>query len=183
MIRTQRASTTAVVIVCLLAAPSSELMFASDDASLPRTGSPSLLADSAATGKEDVSTIRVMALASTEQLPGTTEFVRSVMEPSPLTLDTRLIVRSLAVAPDASVFAQRGYRGRGSRGRNNGAAAAMFLGAAAAIAGTALLVYANRPECRTTLAAGGCGYGTKVVGGAVLSAGIVGVLVGAATWR
>jgi hypothetical protein len=31
--------------------------------------------------------------------------------------------------------------------------------------------------------ANGCNYGTKVVGGAVLSAGIVGLLVGALTWR
>jgi hypothetical protein len=59
----------------------------------------------------------------------------------------------------------------------------MFVGAAAAIAGTAVLVYANRPECSTFPTASGCGYGTKVVGGAVLSAGVVGLLVGALTWR
>jgi hypothetical protein len=59
----------------------------------------------------------------------------------------------------------------------------MFVGAAAAIAGTAVLVYANRPECSTLPTASGCGYGTKVVGGAVLSAGVVGLLVGALTWR
>jgi hypothetical protein len=59
----------------------------------------------------------------------------------------------------------------------------MALGAAASIAGAAVLVYANRPECRTNQTASGCGYGTKVVGGAVLSAGIVGIFVGALTWR
>ena len=182
MIRSHRWSKTAVVIACLLAAPSSERLFASDEAT-SSTSSPS--ADSATTAKEDVSTISSAAVASGDPLPGTLEFARSVMDHSPLKLDSAtLTARSLVIAPDrASVFAQRGYRGRGSRGRNSGAAAAMFAGAAAAIAGTAVLVYANRPECTTFPTAGGCGYGTKVVGGAVLSAGIVGVLVGALTWR
>ena len=58
-----------------------------------------------------------------------------------------------------------------------------MIGAAAAIAGTAVLVYANRPECSTNQMASGCGYGTKVVGTAVLSAGLVGLVVGALTWR
>jgi hypothetical protein len=49
--------------------------------------------------------------------------------------------------------------------------------------GTAVLVYANRLECSTNPIANGCGYGTKVIGGAVLSGGIVGLVVGAATWR
>ena len=57
-----------------------------------------------------------------------------------------------------------------------------MIGAVAAIAGTALLVYANRPECSTNQLAGGCGYGTKVIGGSVLSAGVVGVVIGAVTW-
>jgi hypothetical protein len=58
-----------------------------------------------------------------------------------------------------------------------------LIGTAAAIAGTALLVYANRPECSATPTAGGCGYGSKVFGGAVLSAGAAGLVVGALTWR
>jgi len=80
----------------------------------------------------------------------------------------------------SSAFAQYGRRGRG---RNNGARAAIILGAAAAIAGTAVLVYANRPDCSTHPTPGGCGYGTKVVGTAVLSTGVVALLVGALTWR
>ena len=185
MIRTHRASTAAAAIVCLLAAPSSEMLFASDDAT-SRSGSASPSAVSATTAKEDVSAISAATVAGGEQFPGTTAFARSVMDHPPLLLgDATLTARSLAIAPDASsVFAQRGYGRRGSGGRNNsGSAAAMFIGAAAAIAGTALLVYANRPECNMVPTAGGCGYGTKVVGGAVLSAGIVGVIVGAATWR
>ena len=84
---------------------------------------------------------------------------------------------------DAGSLAQRrGYRGRGG-GRNDGARAAIFLGAVGVIAGTAVMVYANRPECSVSARANGCGYGTKVAGGAVLSAGLVGLLVGALTWR
>jgi hypothetical protein len=184
MIRSHRLSTTAVLIACLLGT-SSEFLFASDDASSPRVGSPSSSADSLATAKEDVSTISTTAMSSGKQLPGTTEFVRSLKEPAPLFADNALIARSLPFAPvESAVFAQRGYRGRGYSGRNNnGAAAAMFIGAAAAIAGTALLVYANRPECSTTPTAGGCGYGAKVLGGAVLTGGVVGVTIGALTWR
>ena len=183
MIRSHRLSTTAVLIVCLLGT-SSEFLFASDDASSSRAGSPSSSADSVTTAKEDVSAISATAMPSGTQLPGTTEFVRSLKQPAPLFADNALIARSLPPAPDESgVFAQRGYRGRGYSGRNNGAAAAMFIGAAAAIAGTALLVYANRPECSTTPTAGGCGYGAKVLGGAVLTGGVVGVTIGALTWR
>jgi uncharacterized membrane protein YjjB (DUF3815 family) len=65
----------------------------------------------------------------------------------------------------------------------DGSIAALMLGAVAAITGTALLVYANRPECTTNQLAGGCGYGTKVVGGAVLSGGVAGLFIGALTWR
>ena len=75
-----------------------------------------------------------------------------------------------------------GYRGRGN-GRNGPAAAAIIIGAAASIAGGAVLVYANRPECSANHAATGCGYGSKVTGTAVLSAGIVSLIVGALSWR
>jgi hypothetical protein len=79
--------------------------------------------------------------------------------------------------------AQRGgYRGRGN-GRNGPAAAAIVIGAAASIAGGAVLVYANRPECSANHSATGCGYGSKVTGTAVLSAGIVSLIVGALSWR
>ncbi len=66
---------------------------------------------------------------------------------------------------------------------NNGSIAAIMIGAAAAITGSAILIYANRPECSVHLSAGGCGYGTKVVGGAVLAGGVVGLFVGALTWH
>ena len=81
-----------------------------------------------------------------------------------------------------SLAQRRGYRGRGS-GRNDVARASILLGAVAAITGTAVLVYSNRPECSVNARESGCGYGTKVAGSAVLSAGLVGLLVGALTWR
>jgi hypothetical protein len=90
-----------------------------------------------------------------------------------------------ATVPSASepnAYTQFGGFRRGRR-RNAGAATAIFLGAAGAIAGTAVLVYANRPECNANPTLGGCGYGTKVAGGAVLSAGLVGIMIGALTWR
>lgn len=184
MIRTHRSSTTAIVIACLLGT-SSEILFAADDASSSRTETTSLSADSITPATEDVSTIPATVMSGGKQLPGTNEFLRSlVASPPHLLRDDTLSARSLALATDESrAFAQRGYRGRGSRGRNNGAAAALFVGTAAAIAGTALLIYANRPECSTIPTASGCGYGTKVVGGSVLSAGIAGLVVGALTWR
>jgi hypothetical protein len=81
-----------------------------------------------------------------------------------------------------SAFAGQIYQGRPYKLNHDGSIAALMIGAVAAIAGTAVLVYANRPECSTNQLAGGCGYGTKVVGGAVLSAGVVGVVIGAITW-
>lgn len=172
MLRTHRSPTTAVLIACLLASPSSGILFASE--AEPATG----------VVREDVATIAHETVTPAEPLVGTTEFVRSIVSDSPHLLLDDTLSRSLALAPQRSnVLAQRGYRGRGYSGRHNGAAAAIVVGAAAAIAGTALLVYANRPECSTIPTASGCGYGTKVIGGAVLSAGVVGLVVGAAMWR
>jgi hypothetical protein len=100
--------------------------------------------------------------------------------PAHLTLNGQPLV---AMAPALAAAAQPGYYARPPHHRNQGAATAIFLGAAGAIAGTAVLVYANRPECGLNPYAGGCGYGTKVAGGAVLAAGVVGLVVGAALWR
>jgi hypothetical protein len=76
------------------------------------------------------------------------------------------------------------YRGRRSRWDDNRAAqTAIIIGGVASIAGAAMLVYANRPECKANQFANGCGYGSKVVGGAVLSGGLVSITLGAITWR
>jgi hypothetical protein len=74
------------------------------------------------------------------------------------------------------------YRGRSRRNRRDGSVAAIIVGAAAVIAGSAVLVYANRPECSANQSAGGCGYGTRVIGTSVLVGGAVGLFVGAITW-
>ncbi|HZP47049.1 MAG TPA: DUF2953 domain-containing protein [Vicinamibacterales bacterium] len=95
--------------------------------------------------------------------------------PTPLLLEQRE-----TVAP-SNALGQFGYGRR--RHRNDAAMTAMLLGAAGAIAGTAVLVYANRPDCSVNANFNGCGYGTKVVGASLLSAGLVGVLIGAVTWR
>jgi hypothetical protein len=79
---------------------------------------------------------------------------------------------------------QWGHHGHYGHGHDNGAAqAAIIIGAAAAIAGTAILVYANRPDCGNRAEPDGCGYGTKVVGGSLIAGGMVSLVVGAATWR
>ena len=98
--------------------------------------------------------------------------------PPTLTLDGRL---PPLASSDSTLFAQRGW-GRG-RGRGNGSRAAVILGSVAAIAGGAVLVYANRPACRNNPGGSGCSYGTKVVGGAVLAGGVVAITVGALSWR
>ena len=143
--------------------------------------SPSLFAEelSSSTGSEPlVATANLPALASNPWLKAP---------------EARNRQATFTLAPTAAdAFAQRGYRGRGRTqgGSSSGSgvsAAAMLVGAAATITGAAILVYANRPDCRTTGGTysqlDGCGYGTKVVGGAVLTGGVVGIAVGALTWR
>jgi hypothetical protein len=102
----------------------------------------------------------------------------------PLETQPRLVIDSsrFTLADESSMFAQRrgGFLGRG---RNEGARTAIVLGTLAAITGAALLVYANRPECSRTASADACGYGTKVIGGAVLTAGAVGIVAGTISWR
>jgi len=99
-------------------------------------------------------------------------------------LDVDAAVSAVNLAPpQADAFAAQVYRGRPYRSHRDGSLAAIIIGAAATIAGTAVLVYANRPECSATPSVGGCGYGTKVIGGSVLAGGVVSMMVGALTWR
>ena len=102
---------------------------------------------------------------------------------SPATVTSNSDRELLAVsANDARDTVQYGYGSRRGR-RNQAALTAIMLGAVGAIAGTAVLVYANRPECNVNPNLGGCGYGTKVVGASLLSGGVVGLMVGAVMWR
>jgi hypothetical protein len=183
MARTHRVSTTAALIVCLVGSPGGGTLFASEE-------------EPSSSGAQSSQSVSNTTSAVSVDWPATARDLfsdpASTLGRSPFTPDASVRAVSAQagrsifnfVPVESSSFAQRGgYRGRGTRGGRNGAAAAIVLGAAAAIAGTAILVYANRPECSTNQMANGCGYGPKVVGGAVLSAGIVGLLVGAVTWR
>ena len=87
------------------------------------------------------------------------------------------------VPAESSALAGQVYRGRPYRMGRGGSIAALMIGTAAAITGAAILVYANRPDCDRDPFAGGCGYGTKVVGTSVLVGGVVGIFIGALTWR
>jgi len=183
MERCHRLSTTGALVVCLIGSPLTGTVFAFEDGS-PRE-----------------------ALASSSNVAGTSDGRPTRSSPaatapaaSPLNVSSSLssTLRALAstdprawqpaadfmVVDAGTVEAGGQYGRRGSRGRRNGTAAAVIaLGAAASIAGGAVLVYANRPECSTNQFASGCGYGTKVVGGAVMSAGLVGIVAGALAWR
>lgn len=107
--------------------------------------------------------------------------IASWSSPATLTADSNR-ERPADSANDARDTAQYGYGSRRGH-RNQTALTAIMLGAVGAIAGTAVLVYANRPECNVNPNLGGCGYGTKVVGASVLSGGLVGLMVGAVMWR
>jgi hypothetical protein len=207
MARTHRLSTTGVLIVCLVGTQWSGVLFASEEEPSSRAA-PSSQSVVNSTSSVVIGTSEVQGgtsggpaaeVSAGEQPTSATELTRSTMERSRFTLSNETLTANgplgAASAPvgrstfkfvpvESSSFAQRGgyYGGRG-RGRRNGAAAAIVLGAVASIAGGAVLVYANRPECSTNQTANGCGYGTKVIGGAVLSAGIVGIVVGAFMWR
>jgi len=153
MIRIRRA-TTAALIVCMLG--SSSPIFASDEqhAASPTPATPLTF------NGERLSTLGTLSADQAQ------------------TWD----LATPAAATDASAFGQ--YRGRGGRGgRNSAATMALVLGAIGTIAGSAILIYANRPDCSVSAQNSGCGYGSKVAGGAVLTAGLAGLLIGAITWR
>ena len=198
MARTHRLSTIGALIVCLVGTGWSGTLFARDQepSSSPAPSSQSVVnSTSEAQGRASASPAAAVSTGEqpasvTERPPSTVERLRLTLNNEAFTPKAPLGAASAQVWRSALTFVpgestlntQRGGYGRG-RGRRNGAVAAIVLGAAGSIAGGAILVYANRPECRTNQVATGCGYGTKVVGGAVLSAGIVGLLVGALTWR
>jgi hypothetical protein len=159
MATTHRLSTTGALIVCLVGTQWSGPLFASEEKPSSSVARSAEQPPRFTLGNDMLAASGPLRAASMQPWHGT-----------------------LTLVPESTFAQRRGYRGRG-RGGRNGSAAAIVLGAAATIAGGAVLVYANRPECSTNPTADGCGYGTKVVGGAVLSAGLVGLVVGAVTWR
>jgi hypothetical protein len=180
MTKTRRVSTTCALIVCLLGAQMSGTLFAEETPTEAAPASSSVVSASPPLSAET----SAFSAPFSPFASGPSHFVLSNQELAALAAPPQLWRGSLNAIPvEATSLAQRGYRGRRSGGRNGGAAAAIIVGAAATIAGSAVLVYANRPECRTNRISSGCGYGTKVIGGSVLAGGLVGVVVGAATWR
>ena len=198
MTRTNRLSTTAAVIVCLIGSPCTGALFASEKDPLS-SEAPTTQSVSKPTAETQAASTAAAIPVESDNGDGSVFLPQSPVKRSLFALtDERLVTDAPArsagpqarrsafnFAPDESTtFGQRGYGGRGSGGGRNAAVAAVVIGAVAIIGGTAILVYANRPECSSTnQMASGCGYGTKVVGGAVLSAGVVGLFVGALTWR
>jgi hypothetical protein len=163
MIGTHRLSTTGALVICLIATQWSGTLFASQE-ERPSNATPSEVQPSAGEPSRLVFSDQVFAEHPSFGLPG-----------------PQLLTTPVFASSEFEGLGQRGgYRGRS---RNGAATAAIVLGSAAAIGGGAVLVYANRPECSVNHAATGCGYGAKVTGTAVLSAGIVALIVGALSWR
>ncbi len=158
MVRTHRVSKIAVT-ACLICAPSLSMPAAAQSSSVIPVGqqtSSSVVSPSVSIAEPSRFTLK--------------EPITSILEPA-------------QAAPFANAaWGQRDY-GYGHHHRNDGARAAIIVGSIAAVAGAAVLVYANRPECGANHAASGCGYGTKVTGGAVLAGGVLGITIGALTWR
>jgi len=186
MARVHRVLMTGAVIVCLMSARWNGRLFASEE---KRPASET----QASTSAEPSPAISI----DEHPAAGTTDLSSALprMERSRFTLDARDFTASPLgpvalgahrtfnfVPAQSSAFAGQIYQGRPYRLRRDGSIAALMIGSVVAITGAAILVYANRPECDMHQFAGGCGYGTKVVGGAVLSGGIVSLVVGALTW-
>jgi hypothetical protein len=168
-----RSVTTSTLIVCLLGSPLSGTLFASEADALTTPAPTGTAMSSKAVSPSSAPRIAIsdeaIAAASLDSL-------RADVWRGPFMSD----------ADGSTTFAQRyggRYRGRRGGGDNRAAQTAIILGGVAAITGAAVLVYANRPECGANQYAYGCSYGTKVVGGSVLTAGLFGIVAGAVTWK
>jgi hypothetical protein len=183
MARAHRVSMTGAVIVCLVSTQWHGTLFASEEERASREAPSSQSLTSTAPETQASTSVELgPAISIDEHSAPTTDLSSALpqMERSRFTLDARAFN---FVPTRSSAFAGQIYRGRPYRMARDGSIAAIMVGAVVAITGAAILVYANRPECDDHRFAGGCGYGTKVVGGAVLSGGVVSLVVGALTWR
>jgi hypothetical protein len=161
MVTTRRAVTTAVLVACLSSAPLSGTVAASEPAPPGPPGN-----------------------ASSIQADQPTPTGRS-----PFVLSDEMLRRSLLESDGrearvpATAYGQWGYYGPPPHHHHNGAAqAAIIFGSAAVIAGTAMMIYANRPECDSVVHSNDC-YGEKVFGGSILAGGIVSLTMGMVMWH
>jgi hypothetical protein len=177
MAKAHRLSIVGAVIVSFVVAQANVTLFASEDTRVSTDAeaiAPSIAVDQqAATDLASTSLLQIERL----RFPLGAEMLATTPALGEAHFTFHLEPRS-STALNAQVYQGRPYR----MGRS-GSVAAIMIGAAATITGAALLVYANRPDCTVNQFAGGCGYGTKVIGGAVLAGGVVGLFVGALTWR
>jgi hypothetical protein len=169
MATTHRLSIIGAVIVCFVSVQGNATLFASED--LTNSTSDTQMSTSGGLAVTDV---------SSTALPPRERF-RFTLDPGFLAANPSLGLA--AQGAESSAFAGQIRQGRPYRMGRNGSIAALMIGAVATITGVAILVYANRPECNTNQFAGGCGYGTKVIGGSVVAGGVVSLFVGALTWR
>ncbi|HUK34730.1 MAG TPA: hypothetical protein VLV86_12495 [Vicinamibacterales bacterium] len=185
MAKAHRLSMIGVVLVCFATAQGNVTLFASDEAhaSTDAAASP-LLTDNTTSQSRLSASGDATDLASSfapqiERLHFPVG--DDVLSVKPL-LGAAPFTFHLDPSPSPALGAQI-YQGRPYKINRNGSIAALMIGAAATITGAAILVYANRPDCSINEFEGGCGYGTKVIGGSVLAGGIVGLFLGALTWR
>jgi hypothetical protein len=193
---------TGAVIVCLVSNQWNGTVFASEEERSSREA-PSSQSQTYSSSETQPSTSAELAPATVidEHPAGTTDLWSTLpqMGRSRFTLNAGDFAANPSLGPitprprgtlnlfptRSSVFAGQVFQGRPypmARDRHDESLAAIMIGSVIAITGAAILVYANRPECDYNRFAGGCGYGTKVIGGAVLSGGIVGLVVGTLTW-
>jgi hypothetical protein len=161
MVTTRRAVTTAVLVACLSGAPLSGTVAASEPAPPASPG--------------NAPPIQVDRPTPTSRSP----FVLSdeMLRQSLIESDAR------EARVPATAYGQWGYYGPPPHHHHNGAAqAAIIFGSAAVIAGTAMMIYANRPECDAIVHSNDC-YGEKVFGGSILAGGIVSLTMGMVMWH
>lgn len=159
MVTTRRAVTAAVLVACLVGAPLSGTVAASES---PRSASP------------ESATHPPSSTRDRSSLVFTDERLKQAFLDSDTHDDTGA----------TAAYGQWGWHGGGHHhhGHNGASQAAIILGSAAVIAGTGLLIYSNRPECDVHVHSNEC-YGEKVFGGSLLAGGIVSLVIGAATWH
>lgn len=139
MFRPHRVATTVAVGLCLVGAQGNSILFASEEASPTEAASSPVLLPSV---ERSHLTFAEAGLTAGAALGFLAEGSREMFRFG---------------STDSSALAGQIYRGRPvpMRANRDGSIAAMMIGAAAAITGASLLVYANRPDCNMRPTAGG----------------------------